>query len=86
LGHLIRYYGLYSSRSKGKANQEGSVAKFGYRPKITCNVKPEHSLGDYAEEVSNKARRKSRARLIQKVYEVDPLACPRYSHKMPKVL
>ena len=26
--HLIRYYGLYSSRTKGRANKDGSLAKF----------------------------------------------------------
>ena len=30
--HLIRYYGLYSSRTKGKAVKDGSLAKFGYTP------------------------------------------------------
>jgi hypothetical protein len=37
--HLIRYYGLYSSRSKGKAVKYGSLAKYGYRarPKKTTD-------------------------------------------------
>ena len=68
--HLIRYYGLYSSRTKGKAIKDGSLAKFGY--KVTSERKtsqnPEHEM----ETVSAKASRRSWARLIQKVYEVDP--------------
>jgi hypothetical protein len=28
--HLIRYYGLYSSRTKGKAVKDDSLAKYGY--------------------------------------------------------
>jgi len=28
--HLIRYYGLYSSRTKGKASKDGSLTKCGY--------------------------------------------------------
>jgi hypothetical protein len=31
--HLIRCYGLYSSRTEGKANKDGSLAKYGYRAK-----------------------------------------------------
>jgi hypothetical protein len=34
------------------------------------------------ETVSNKASRRSWARLIQKVYEVDPLKCPQCGHEM----
>jgi len=34
------------------------------------------------ETASTKATRQSWARLIQKVYEVDPLICPKCSHKM----
>jgi hypothetical protein len=35
------------------------------------------SPDEYPETVSNKASRQSWARLIQKVYEVDPLICPK---------
>ena len=68
--HLIRYYGLYSSRTKGKAHKDGSLAKYGYRarPKKTTDKLPDSEM----ESVSNKASRRSWARLIQKVYEVDP--------------
>jgi len=34
------------------------------------------------ETVSNKASKQSWARLIQKVYEVDPLVCPKCGHEM----
>ena len=70
--HLIRYYGLYSSRSKGKANKDGSLARFTYRPKTSGDVQLVGSPDEYPETVSNKASRQSWARLIQKVYEVDP--------------
>jgi hypothetical protein len=33
-------------------------------------------------DVTSKERRKNWARLIQKIYEVDPLICPKYSVKM----
>jgi len=80
--HLIRYYGLYSSRSKGKANKDGSLAKFTYRPETSGDIRPVGSPDEYPETVSNKASRQSWARLIQKVYEVDPLICPKCGHEM----
>lgn len=30
---LAQYYGMYSSSSKEKANKDGSLARFTYRPK-----------------------------------------------------
>jgi hypothetical protein len=70
LGHLIRYYDLYSSRTKGKALKDGSLAKYGYRarPKKTTDTLPDIEM----QSVTNKAARRSWARRIQKVYEVDP--------------
>ena len=65
--HLIRYYGLYSSRSKGKANKDGSLARFTYRPETSGDVQLVGSPDEYPETVSNKASRQSWARLIQKV-------------------
>jgi hypothetical protein len=66
--HLIRYYGLYSSRTKGNSVKDGSLAKFGYKatPIKKSSQDPE------MESVSSKASKRSWARLIQKVYEVDP--------------
>jgi hypothetical protein len=83
LGHLIRYYGLYSSRTKGKAHKDGSLAKYGYRakPKKTTDKLPDIEM----QSVSNKTSRRSWARLIQKVYEVDPLVCPKCGSVMPKM-
>ncbi|MBA7640426.1 hypothetical protein ES703_48091 [subsurface metagenome] len=70
--HLIRYYGLYSSRTRGKANKDGSLAQFGYKPNAAEDVKHEQSPEGSTEMASNKASRQSWARLIQKVYEIDP--------------
>ncbi len=84
--HLIRYYGLYSSRTKGKTLRDGSMVKFGYP--VASGKKPSqapdpgecrHSLMD---TVSSKALRRNWARLIQRVYEVDPLTCPKCGHEM----
>ena len=69
--HLIMYYGLYSSRSKGKANKDGNLARFAYRPETSADVQPAGSPAEYPETVSSRASGQSCARLIQKVYEVD---------------
>jgi hypothetical protein len=68
----------YSSRTKGKANEDGNLAKF------RCNATPKKkpSQEHETEATSNKASRLSWARLIQKIYEVDPLICPQYGHEM----
>ncbi len=67
--HLIRYYGLYSSRTRGKMKKKAD--------KATPEIREVHE-----EEHSSKESRKAWARLIQKVYEVDPLICPECESKM----
>jgi hypothetical protein len=59
---MVRYYGHYSNVSRGKRRQEG------LDDAIPCILELQ---GD------EKALRKSWARLIQKIYEVDPLVCPK---------
>jgi len=78
--HLIRYYGLYSSRTKGKTSKDGSLAKFGYN--APYEKKPDHTSDLEMETVSSKVSKRSWARLIQKVYEVDPLVCPKCGQEM----
>ncbi|KPJ55764.1 MAG: hypothetical protein AMJ42_06305, partial [Deltaproteobacteria bacterium DG_8] len=74
--HLIRYYGLYSSRTKGKAVKDGSLAKYdGSLAKYGYTSTPQETPGQDSniemENVSNKALRRRWSRLIQKVYDVD---------------
>ena len=58
---MVRYYGYYSNVARGKRKEAG-----------TDNIIP-----CMTESVANnKALRKNWARLIQKIYEVDPLVCP----------
>src|ERR1035437_8096104 len=59
---MVRYCGYYSNVSRGKSQKEGSDEA------VPCILEPQ---GDV------KALRKSWARLIQKIYEVDPLICPK---------
>ena len=55
--HLILYYGLYSSRTKGKVVKGGSLEKFGYTP-VPQKI-PEHTDDPEMETMSNKASRRS---------------------------
>ena len=59
---IVRYYGYYSNVSRGERQKEGSDDV------IPCILEPQGN---------EKAFRKSWARLIQKIYEVDPLVCPK---------
>jgi len=66
--HLIRYYGAYSHRSRGarRAREDAQAAGTGAK-------KP---LADVEEPPPTRSRA-SWARLIRRIYEVDPLLCPR---------
>ena len=59
---MVRYYGYYSNVSRGKRRQEC------LDDAIPCILEPQGN---------EKACRKSWARLIQKIYEADPLICPK---------
>jgi len=59
---MVRYYGYYSNVSRGKRQKDGSEEA------LPCILEPQ---GD------EKTFRRNWARLIQKIYEVDPLVCPK---------
>ena len=59
---MVRYYGYYSNVSRGKRQMAGKDDD------VPCIL---DAQGD------SKTFRKSWARLIQKMYEVDPLVCPK---------
>ena len=59
---MVRYYGYYSNVSRGKRKEAGADDA------IPCILEPVGNV---------KAFRKSWARLIQKIYEVDLLVCPK---------
>jgi len=59
---MVRYYGYYSNVARGKRKQNG-----------TDDIVP----GILEPVENNKVLRKNWARLIQKIYEVDPLICPK---------
>ena len=66
--------------TKGKTVKDGSLAKYGYRarPKKTTEKLPDIEI----QSVTNKMSRRSWARLIRKVYKVDPPICPKCVSKM----
>jgi len=59
---MVRYYGYYSNVALGKRNKAESDDL------VPCIIEPQGS---------EKAFRKNWARLIQKIYEIDPLVCPK---------
>ena len=64
---MVRYYGYYSNVSRGKRKKQ---TRDEYIP---CILESDESSKEY---------RRNWARLIQKIYEVDPLTCPKCSGKM----
>lgn len=67
---MVRYYGYYSNVSRGKW-------KKGDRDGLIPSI---------LEPDSSKEYRKSCARLIQKIYEVDPLTSPKCSGKVTIII
>jgi hypothetical protein len=64
---MVRYYGFYSNVSRGKRKKQDQDEL------IPSILEPAGSSKEY---------RKNWARLIQKIYEVDPLTCPKCSGAM----
>jgi len=63
---MVRYVGFYSNVSRGKLKKQGSCQS------------------DYVieDDLHNKSCSKSWARLIKKIYEVDPLLCSKCKGQM----
>jgi hypothetical protein len=59
---MVRYYGYYSNVSRGKRKEAGADDA------IPCI---------FESDGNSKTFRKNWARLIQKIYQVDPLICPK---------
>jgi len=59
---MVRYYGHYSNLARGKRKKADADDK------IPCILEP---------ELTDMGFRKNWARLIQKIYEIDPLTCPK---------
>ena len=64
---MVRYYGYYSNVSRGKRKKEDNDEL------IPSILEPDGSSKEY---------RRNWARLIQKIYETDPLCCPKCQGRM----
>ena len=64
---MVRYYGFYSNVARAKRKKNEQDEL------IPSILEPDGSSGEY---------KRNWARLIQKIYEVDPLTCPKCSGKM----
>ena len=64
---MVRYYGYYSNVSRGKRKKSDADDA------IPCILEP---------ELTDRGFRRNWARLIQKIYEVDPLVCPKCAGQM----
>jgi hypothetical protein len=80
---LIRRYGLYASRTKGRWDDMPWVAERapdGWQATHRSSAGDDHMgfepLSDGEEEVTVDARTRAWARLLAKVYEVDAMVCP----------
>ena len=82
----IRRYGLYSSRTRGiweRFDYIIRLAPLGWKEKHNQKAALEASLTDIKECSPDEKKKKSAwARLIKKVYGVDPLVCPCCGFKM----
>ena len=68
---MVRYYGYYSPALRGISR--GRRKNKNQDEWMPCILEANESSKEY---------RKNWARLIQKIYEVDPLTCPKGSRKM----
>ena len=68
---MVRYYGWYSNRQRGERKKAQKD------PGQSVPIQNPESESDFKKEA-----RRHWARLIKKVYEVDPLICPNCSGRM----
>ncbi len=86
--HLVRYYGLYSSRTKGVWNTESYIVRLAPEGWIKKQaeqaiiIKDDEAIAVDRQEVKGGAKRSSWARLINKVYGINPLICEKCGFEM----
>ncbi len=77
--HLVRYYGAYSNVSRGKRRRQ-DVATIGAAPRDGEQAPSARAVRDRSPDA--RALRRSWAQLIKRVFEVDPLVCPKCQGEM----
>jgi hypothetical protein len=87
--HLFGRYGLYASRTKGCWTRMPHVAprapagwRASHPPQGSRADDPGFEPLDDGEDVTVDARKRAWARLLAKVYEIDPLVCPKCGGEM----
>ena len=84
----IRRYGLYASRTKGKWSEHPEIVRHapeGWKAAQQCFPLDEELPDETECDISNKAGRKAWARLLAKVYEIDPFICSECGSEMKVV-
>jgi hypothetical protein len=71
--HLVRYYGAYSNRARGQRRKEEAQLQGNDSAEVEEPVPPPPERA---------ALRRRWAKLIRRVYEIDPLVCPRCGSEM----
>ncbi len=72
---MVRYYGWYSNASRGKRRKPG--VRVPVEAEVQDAPQPDSDREHFARQ-----RRRSWARLLKKIYEVDPLRCPHCGSEM----
>ena len=86
---LIRYFDLYSSKSRGKWNDWEYVSKLaplGWKEQNGIDIQSEGNeiaeASENGKDISAKKSKSTWARLIAKIYEINPLVCPKCGSEM----
>jgi len=72
---MVRYYGWYSNAARGRRRQRGVRV-------LAAGEEQEAPQPDSDAEHFSRLHRRSWARLLKKIYEVDPLRCPHCGSEM----
>jgi hypothetical protein len=80
--HMVRYYGAYANRARRLYRPELEPPE--PEPEEQAGGKPEAEARPDEDEQDSwiRTRRRSWARLIARIYEVDPLVCPGCGHEL----
>ena len=85
--HLVRYYGLYSSRTKGVWKTSSFIVRLAPKGWIKNHegldiCEDEYNAEEQSQDVKGSAKRSAWARLINKVYGINPLVCEKCGSTM----
>ena len=85
--HLVRRYGLYSSRGRGTWKDRPALRSRAPENWYGRKASADPTLPDAPkdQEVGARSRRKAWARLLAKVHELDVMACPRCGSRMSAI-